>query len=186
MKNFKNQRGSMTLETSIVLPLFLFLFLFIFGLFSIINAQNLISHSFVQSTKSLSLDSYLTENVESAGETSEAFWGSLSDLVTDIIRLDNDTSFTSSMDWYIDDNSMAEVIAKARFVGYLTGGDTDAADEKLTALGVIDGLDGLDFEVTVEGEVLTVTIKYQLQYWFDFADLGEIDMEQTLTTRLWK
>ena len=64
MKAYENQRGSVTLETSIVLPIFIFLFLFIYGLFSVIAAQNQMTHALVQSTKSLSLDSYLTENVD--------------------------------------------------------------------------------------------------------------------------
>ena len=59
------QRGSTTLETSIVLPIFIFIFLFIFGLFSIVSAQNQMTHALIQSTKSMSLDSYITESVDS-------------------------------------------------------------------------------------------------------------------------
>lgn len=85
MKAYENQRGSVTLETSIVLPIFIFLFLFIYGLFSVIAAQNQMTHALVQSTKSLSLDSYLAENVESAGEAGTKFWGGLSDMVSDYL-----------------------------------------------------------------------------------------------------
>ena len=77
-------------------------------------------------------------------------------------------------------------IAKERFVGYLAGGDENKAEEKLKGMGIVDGLEGIAFETKVEGEVLTVTIKYKIQYWFDFLGMGEIPMEQTIKSRLWK
>lgn len=88
MENQERQRGSVTLETSIVLPIFLFLFLSIYGLFIVIEAQNQMTHVLVQSTKSLSLDAYLTDNVESAAKAKTEFWGGLSDMVLDIVRED--------------------------------------------------------------------------------------------------
>lgn len=177
-------KGSITLETSIVLPIFIFIFLFIYGLFSVVSAQNQMTHALVQSSKSLSLDSYLTENVDSAAEAGTNFWGGLSDLVLDIVRLNNNEYFSSSTDWYKADNQNIEVIRK-RFIGYLAGGDEVAAREKLNDLGIVNGLDGITFEYKVEDEVLTVTIKYEIQYWFDFMGMGKIPMEQTIKTRLW-
>ncbi|MGE9976330.1 TadE/TadG family type IV pilus assembly protein [Coprococcus catus] len=177
------QRGSTTLETSIVLPIFIFIFLFIFGLFSIVSAQNQMTHALIQSTKSMSLDSYITESVDSAAEAGTKFWGGLSDAVMDIVRIGNDEHFTSSTDWY-KTNKGAD-IAKKRFVGYMSGGDEDAAKEKLKNLGIVNGLDGVNFEVQVEGEELTVTMKYEIQYWFDFFGTGRIPMEQTVKSRLW-
>ncbi len=184
MKAYENQRGSVTLETSIVLPIFIFLFLFIYGLFSVIAAQNQMTHALVQSTKSLSLDSYLTENVESAGEAGTKFWGGLSDMVLDIVRLNNNEYFSSQTDWYKSEDGNPD-IAEKRFVGYLTGGDESAADEKLKDMGIVNGLDGVTFTTKVEGELLTVTIKYEIQYWFDFFGMGKIPMEQTIKSRLW-
>ena len=105
-------KGSITLETSIVLPIFIFIFLFIYGLFSVVSAQNQMTHALVQSSKSLSLDSYLTENVDSAAEAGTNFWGGLSDLVLDIVRLNNNEYFSSSTDWYKADNQNIEVIRK--------------------------------------------------------------------------
>lgn len=183
--DFRNrQKGSVTLETSIVLPIFLFMFLFIYGLFSVISAHNQMTHTLIQSSKSLSLDSYLTENVESAAEAGTDFWSGLSDMVLDIVRINNDPYFSSRTDWYQSENGNPD-IAKGRFVGYLTGGDEDEADEKLKDMGIVNGLDGITFETKVDGEVLTVTIKYEIQYWFDFFDMGKIPMEQTITTHLW-
>lgn len=180
----KNQSGSVTLETSIVLPIFIFVFLFIYGLFSVIGAQNQMTHTLVQTTKSMSLDSYLMENVESAGEAGTKFWGGLSDMVLDIVRLNNNEYFSSQTDWYKSEDGNP-YIAEKRFIGYLTGGDEDAADQKLKDMGIVDGLDGVTFTTKVEGEILTVTIKYEIQYWFDFFGMGKIPMEQTIKSRLW-
>ena len=184
MEKIEKQRGSVTLETSIVLPIFIFLFLFIYGLFSVIAAQNQMTHALVQSTKSMSLDSYLTENVESAGEAGTKFWGGLSDMVLDIVRLNNNEYFSSQTDWYKSEDGNPD-IAKQRFIGYLTGGDEDEAEEKLKDMGIVDGLNGVTFTTKVEGEILTVTIKYEIQYWFDFFGMGKIPMEQTIKSRLW-
>lgn len=179
------QYGSVTLETSIILPIFIFIFLFIYGLFSVISAQNHMTHALVQASKSLSLDSYLSENLESAAEDGTKFWGGLSDMVLDIVRLDNDEYFTSQTDWYASENGDAQ-IAKERFIGYLTGGDESKAKEKCDSLKIVNGLDGVTFKTKVEGEKLTVTIKYEIQYWFDFFDIGKFPVEQSITTRLWK
>ena len=181
----ESQKGSVTLETSIVLPIFIVIILFVYGLFSIVSAQNQVSHALIQSSKSLSLDSYLTENVESAAEAGTSFWGGLSNMVEDLARMSNDQHFSSMTDWYSTTSAGANV-AKDRFVGYLSGGDESAANEKLENMGVVNGLSGITFETNVAGEELTITIKYQLQYWFDAFDLGKIPMEQTITTRLWK
>ena len=185
-KNPETEReaGSMTLETAIVLPIFIFIFLFIFSLFWVISAQNQITHAFVQSSKSLSQDSYLTENITSIGESDTSFWSGLDDMLYDIIRLFNDEHFSSNSDWY-ETYVNAQEIAKDRFVGYLTGGDEDAADEKLKHLGVEDGLDGITFTLEIEDEMITVTISYELEYVFDFFGVGKIPMEQSITTRLW-
>ena len=184
MEICKKERGSVTLETSIVLPIFIFLFMFIYGLFSVVSAQNQMTHTLIQATKSLSLDSYLTENVDSAAEAGTKFWGGLSDMVLDIVRIDNDPNFTSQTDWYKTPESSGDIV-KDRFVGYLAGGDESAAREKLDNLGIVGGLDGITFETEVNGESLTVTIKYEIQYWFDFLDMGKIPMAQTVTSRLW-
>ncbi len=183
MDKVEMQNGSITLETCIVLPIFFFLFLFIDGIFIIFTAQNEIMHALVQSSKSLSLDAYLTENVESAAEEQTRFWGGLSDAVLDMVRLTKDKYYTSQTDWYETDNVM---VAKNRFIGYFAGGDESLAAEKLEILHVKDGLNGITYSMEKDGEDYTFTISYSLQYWFDFFDMGEIPIKQSYTTRLWK
>lgn len=179
-----DQSGSMTLETSIVLPIFIFVFLFIYGLFSIISAQNQVTHSLVQSAKSLSLDPYLTENLNSAAEKGTAFWGGLDDMVLDLVRLDNNPYFSSQTDWYKNENGNKQ-IAKDRFIGYFAGGNKEEAIRKCEELKIVGGLEGIEFKTSVENENLKITIKYEIQYWFDFWGMGKIPMEQSITTKLW-
>ncbi len=155
-----------------------------YGLFSVVSAQNQITHALIQASKSLSLDSYLTENVESAAEEGPKFWGGLSDMVLDFVRLDNNEYFTSKTDWYKTESGDTTV-AKARFIGYLAGGDINAAHEKLKSLGIVNGINGINFEMKVEDEEMTITIKYEIKYLFDFWGMGKFPMEQSITTRLW-
>lgn len=185
MKRKDNQCGSVTLETCIVLPIFMFMFLFISGLFSVVAAQNQMTHALIQSTKSLSLDSYLIESVDSVFEENAVYWSGVSDMILDLIRRNNDIYFTTVFDWYKSDNIDNSVIIM-RFIGYLSGGDVQAADQKLRDMGIVEGINGINFDIQVNGEEMIVTIEYEIQYWFDFFDMGTIPMEQSITTHLWK
>ena len=167
-----NRKGSITLETILVLPIFFFMFLFIDGLFVVVTAHNTVTHALIQSSKSLSLDSYITENSGTVFKD-------------DTIRINNNPNFTSHTNWYSKD-SVSSSIIKARFVGYLSGGDEDDAEGKLKALGVVDGLNGIKLNGAVNGEELTITANYTIQFWFDFMDMGKIPLSQQITCRLWK
>ncbi len=193
----KSDKGSITIEMSIVLPIFIFIFLFINGLFSIIAAHNTMTHALIQTSKSLAMDSYIIENYESVAKEGEKFWGGISDMVTDLVRIGNDPYFSSMPDWYNipdddvsqdSDEKKAEMnnVALYRFVGFLAGGDCTKADRILKDLKVKDGLLGLDMKVSVIGKDLSVNIKYGIQYWFDFLGMGVFNMNQTIKTTLWK
>ena len=183
MRNSESNRGSIILETSIVLPIFMMVIFFIYGLFAVSSTQNQMTHALIQSSKSLSLDPYLTEHVDSAAEA-KTFWSGLGSMVMDFVRLTNDDHFYSNGDWYKGDGSAS--LAQKRFVGYFAGGDDQLADQKLKSLGIKDGLNGVSFKMSIDGEMMTITIKYTIQFWIDAFNLGKIPMEQSITTRLWK
>ena len=63
----KNERGSVTLEASLVLPIFIFIFLFCYGILMMFSGQQLISHALLQSAESLSLDSFASEKIGDTG-----------------------------------------------------------------------------------------------------------------------
>ena len=187
----RKEKGSITLETALVLPIFFFLFMFIFGLFAVINTQNRMTHALVQASKSLSLDSYRAEKVESSYEKGTKFWSGFGDMVQDIYTL-NDNKYYSPgsgyLDWYKDDESGSAIdnsVVKNRFIGYLAG-DKDTAIKCAENMKIVNGMDGIQFTTKVDGDNLIITMKYEIQYWFDFFDMGKIPMKQTIKTRMWK
>ena len=94
------EKGSVTLETTIVLPIFLFLFLFLYGLFSLVNAQNQITHALVQATKSMSLDPYLSSKIDVPGLDNTVTFGSLNEALVSLIRVNEDPHFCAKRVWY--------------------------------------------------------------------------------------
>jgi len=184
------QRGSLTLEAALVLPIFLFIILFVFSIFGIVSAHNQISHAFIQSSSSLSMDPYLFEQASLAGESSTSFWGGLGDMFSDIKRLDNDPYFMAHTDWYTPGDKTTILtsnnVIKRRFIAYLTGGDEMAADEKLTNLRVKDGLKGIKFTAEAVGDELTITVEYSLRMLFDFGQDLVMPVKQAAKVRLWK
>lgn len=85
----RSQRGSITLETAMVVPIFCGLFLMLNSLFFVVSTQQQVTHALIQAGNSLAMDTYLTESVESAGEQGTRFWGDLADMVIDIRNIFN-------------------------------------------------------------------------------------------------
>lgn len=194
-EKIRNERGSLILETSIVLPIFILVIVFVLGVFNIVQAQNQMTHALVQSVNSLSLDSYLIDHIDSLQEQDHALDG-LDDIFIELKRsiVADDPHFTTKTDWFNTEDADLEggktmtvnsEIAKLRFLGYLSGGDEEVAEQRLDALGVVDGLDGIDFSIEADKTNVTVTIKYTLQIWADFWGIGQVPMEQTITARMW-
>lgn len=184
------EKGSLTLETALVLPLFFFMFMFVIGYFGVISARNTISHALIQATTSLSLDSYANESFEHLSITEEdglTFWNSIADMVVDIFRFNADPYYASKDKWY-KSNSKTDVVKK-RFIAYLVGSDSDAvnkANKKLKSLGVENGLDGMSFKYTVVDGDLKVTINYKINSYFNFFGLGSTSVEQSTMAKMWK
>ena len=194
MKNNKSRKGTITLETAIVLPIFFFMFMFLFGFFRMLNAKNQISHALLQTTRSLAMDSYIVENTNSIfkddGESmANNFWGGIGDLAVDLIRLSANEYYSSKNVWY-HDNSHVDTVRK-RFLGFMMDAtnessiDETSLDAKLKGMGIPDGLNGITFSYTVVDGELTVKISYELQHWFDFFGIGSIPVEQSVSANMW-
>jgi len=209
--NIKN-RGSISLEACVVVPIFMILMLFIYSFFIVFSAQNSISHALLQSCQSVSLDPYMTENLYVDNTKLPA---SMGDAIAKLMEGDN-LHFMSESTWYKTDNSKnfseafvdiitggfesgnekVEVkgiasdelnnVVKQRFVGFLTGGDDTAAKKDLDALNVVGGLDGIVFQALVSGDDLYITANYQIEYVFSFQGTAKITMKQTVCSRIWK
>lgn len=177
-----NESGMISLEACIVVPIFIFLVMFMYGFIVMFMGDSLMAHSLIQSSKSLSLDSYATNMFDSGEETSngefivEIYAGALSF---------GDEDFASTEKWYEDEDMLLEEVER-RFLGFLCGGDTAKADELLEYVGVEDGLDGLDFSGSkIDGDDLIINVKYNQEFIYDFQGLASFERERTVRVKMW-
>ena len=205
-KTRDGQDGSIVLEACFSVLIFILFVLAMYGLLTMFMAQSLIGHALVESTQSLALDSYATNQLTSVGKfnVGEDVFRPLLELFTDFEP--EDPHFSSRERWFDRENGATqetwEAAARTRFVGYLTGsvsgGGEDAAscearaDEILKALRIVDGLDGLDFSGSdVVGEDLYVRVNYKIAYLYNpfglegLEKLSEFNTTQQACSRMW-
>ena len=194
MKRENTEKGSVTIEAAIILPIFCALFMALNGFFFVFNAQNQIAHALVQSATSLGMDSYANNQIASGLDGANGFWGSLSDLIQDGYgRFFSSKYFSSPNDWYAGSKKgmgaalgMGNDDAKRRFVAYLTGDTSDSkANQKLKAFGVERGLDGMNFKVESSGGDVTLTVTYKMGVWFDMFGKKKMDVTQSAKAKMW-
>ena len=194
MKRENTEKGSVTIEAAIILPIFCALFMALNGFFFVFNAQNQIAHALVQSATSLGVDSYANNQIASGLDGANGFWGSLSDLIQDgYRRFFSSKYFSSPNDWYAGSKKgmgaalgMGNDDAKRRFVAYLTGDTSDSkANQKLKAFGVERGLDGMNFKVESSGGDVTLTVTYKMGVWFDMFGKKKMDITQSAKAKMW-
>lgn len=177
--------GVIALEAAMSLPIFLFLMLALYSMTLLFTAQSLIGHTLTQSAQSLSLETYSTDNL---GEN----WGSSGLITADLKQLLSltgfNTDFVSDSRWY-GNKSTVERMCQSRFCSYLSGSEEEA-DAVLKALGVVDGVNGLDFsDTSLDGRDLTIVVRYKIKLLFGIRafqmDLFDFDAAQSVCSRLW-
>ncbi len=186
----KKEEGVVSLEACIVLPIFIFLLMFLYGFMVFFSGHQAMSHALIQGSQSLSLDPYASNRLTTSWESTK----NGSDLVEAIYAelLSSNEYFSSNEKWY-DTSKGTELMhqtVRNRFLGYLVGsgeGDVEArADQKLKLIGVVDGVDGLDFsETKIENGVLTITVRYEQEFVFNFQGLASFERKQTVSITLW-
>ncbi|MBR2048767.1 MAG: hypothetical protein IJ960_09250 [Oscillospiraceae bacterium] len=198
-----SQRGMITLEACISVLTFILLMLFFSSFFVLFMVQNMTAHAILQTSQSLSLDVYRTEQLikEDDGKV-----GSVSDYFTQFVTklfgsAEDSPYFVSDNYWHklkepkrgeeqvVDESEKTEVAdaVKLRFIGYFASGDEEEADYLLEYMNVVDGLDGLDFsESYVENDTLYIVLRYELTYDFDIWGVSNLSVEQKACSKLWK
>lgn len=201
----KSENGTISLEAAIMMPIFIFVIMFIYGIMLMFSGQQLINHAMIQSSESLSIDSYaemaiynsygnrdLTYDVYKAFLTCDNKKDPLNNMGSNFIE---DTSnFSTNKRWYKNKTSDYDKridIIKRRFIGYLTNEkDIDKGKEEANAIlkkyGVKDGIDGIDFsESEISDKVLTIKAKFKQEFIFNFQGLATFDREIVIKTRMW-
>lgn len=176
MKKNSASRGSLTLEASIMVPLFIMLMLLVNGFFILFMGQQVMTNALVQSAKSLSFDPYSIERVDGAASSS------LMTMFTDFFSFVGG-NYTTTEKWYEETDDLEDVIEE-RFIAYLRADERDA-HALLETLGVENGIYGLDFSgSSVDGDVLTINLKYNQEYIFNTFGLGTMERELTVKVKL--
>lgn len=184
---FKEQKGYLSLEACIVVPIFIFFVLTMYGLLTVFMAQNLIGHVLVESAQSLALDAYATDKLSQPNGMVDLGVN----LVMDLTGLSaDDPAFSNSERWYDRKHGATKEdwveAAEARFVGYLAGGDQNKADGILKALRVTDGINGLDFSQSdLRGSDLYIKVSYNVEFFFNPFGLAEFSTTQQSCARMW-
>lgn len=166
----------MTLEACILMPLFMMIMLLLNGSFVMFMGQQYVTHTLVQSTKSLVMDPYSIDRVTS-NQGDE-----LADMFIDIAASDH----ISADKWYEDGSSNVASTVEDRFVTYLKDSRSEA-DALLDVFGIEGGVSGLDFSgSSVDNGVLTVSLKFNQRYVYDAFDLQPFQRELKLKVNLFK
>lgn len=146
----KNVRGVISIEASIVVPLFILAFIVIFSTFNIIKTQVYLQNACNQMAKEISEQSYIFRKVD-LNRIAES-------KLLDGIEITN-ANITKKIFSSAFNNKALKIKAKK----YLFA---DRTDDCLRKLGVVDGLDGLKFISTdsldEEGQI-TIVLKYSME-----------------------
>lgn len=187
---YKDEKGAVTLEACVsVITFFMISFIFV-GMFYMYYAQRSISHALIQASQSLSLEAYSSKQLQMNDES--GMGEAISDLIVSTFNLvvDGDESFYSTDNWYDDvnfDQTSNQSILKDRFTAYFAQGDENEADELLTKLGVVGGLDGLDFSNSyISDGDLYMIVEYKMNFILNFGSLSEFAAKQQTKTKLWQ
>ncbi len=174
------ESGVISLEACILVPMFVMMLMFIYGFFVYFMGHNVMSHTLIQSAKSLSLDKYSVDIMSQADDNSlsqvvNKIFGALSSIGSE--------DFTSSEAWY-DDESKVDEEVEERFMAFLAG---DASATDIADYFDLIGVSNLDFsDSKVENGDLTIVVKYEQEFIYDFGGFGVFDCELSYKVKMWE
>jgi len=192
VKKIKKEHGFVTLEALITVLFFMVIMFLFYGLFLMYMAQNATAHAVLQTSQSLAVDNYAANQLGDG----TGFPTGIKDLMVKFFKSidvglvpEDDDYFVSNtkMKTDTDENNVPEMVKK-RFIAYLAGGDETKADSMLKSMNVEKGINGLDFSESaiIDEKYIKVVLKYQLNYEFQIAELGKVDVKQESLSKLWE
>jgi len=162
----KREQGVLTVEASIVLVLMLLFILFIFSFGRVYRAQNLVSHASLQAADAVALESYMRETALQADAAEVVY---LANHMTggNAISAESLQSLRSAN---------VPKIVRQKFITAIANNEA-AADEKLRAMGIKDGLSGIDFshcQMDLVNDDVIVAITYTIKMQFPVFGFDEV------------
>ena len=162
----------------------------LYSMIGMFTAQSMISHALQQAGQSLALENYKNEKWEV--NTLQAVPINLLGKVTGNISQKSSDKLDVSGGVFSSSTKLkrynASSLAKERFSAYL-GGNEQQTDTTLKALGVVDGIKGINFGKTmISGDdlIIQVTYKVRLLFYIEMFHFGEFESTQKVCCRLWK
>lgn len=188
MNTTYDNKGSITLEASLVVPIFIIIMMFFYGIMMMFSGEELIAHSMLQSGKSLSLDSYVNgkESVIKSNQVINDMKEIFSNLGVSEVK--NSEYFSAKEQWYVDkDKIKIGKEVKKRFLGFLSGGDEQRADSLLKVVGVDGGIDEINFSESYidDNNDLHLILKYQQYFLFDLNGKVSFERKKEVVTHMW-
>ena len=179
--------GVLAMEAMISLTFFMFFMLALYSIITLFMAQSTIGHTLSVTSQSLSLETYSTDKLETGWSVGTLVNRGIKELLG--IKENINQNYVSDNMWYRETyGTSADVqnICEQRFYMYLAGGESEAKD-LLKKLQVVDGPDFS--ESKLDGNDLTITVKYKIRLLFGFRTLGidlyEFDSTQSVCSRIW-
>ena len=176
------ESGVISLEACILVPMFIMMLMFIYGFFVHFMGHNMMSHALMQSAKSLSLDGFSISAVSNMSNSSSS-----SRAVPDLFQLGTTIgdggAFNATEAWY-DDESKVDEEVEERFMAFLAG---DASATDIADYFDLIGVSNLDFsDSKVENGDLTIVVKYEQEFIYDFGGFGVFDCELSYKVKMWE
>ena len=167
----KREQGVLTIEASLILTVLIFFVLFIFSFARIYRAQNLMSHSVLQTADAIATESFLRET---------AFEGGKEDVVFLASGLTGATSVSENTFESLRSADLPK-IAREKFIHSIAP-TKEEADIKLKNIGIRDGVDGIDFSaccMDFRNDDVIIAVKYTLTTQFAVFGMTEVEMTKS-------
>ncbi len=205
----KTSRGALTIEASITYPIFLMVIVTFLYLMRVVYAYGLIQHAVSQTAKEMSMYTYIyqvaglgelnedfqgavsgrteqfnsdVENVVGLYEefSSGNFSGSYTGTTDPTEMLKNIGSVLLGEGGQEVNNQLFQMVVKPLMEGYI-GADSEgnSADERLKALRVVGGFEGLDFSASrffEDGSTVDIVVCYQIDPLFPIDIMPEMNL----------
>ena len=178
-KKLTDKKGSLTVEAALVFPLFLCVILSIILFMQIYRTHEIIQHAIDETSETLAETAYLW-----SGEEVQA----MSQKVSDFMKI-TDNAEASEIVNILKETAANQVgaIVSRKLMGQHISRSGDL-DESLRGLGVVNGLNGLNFRKSTflgQNEEIDIVVSYRIKIPLPIQLLGEIPIVQRSISRAW-